>query len=165
MESLTGCECPEIAPATAPGSGVFREGISVPQKHCGRSGCHIIVDIGVTYCPRHQAEYDKARAARQNVARRIQVASGAKPSRRWYGLAGWKRRREKQLRLFPLCKICSDRGFVTPASVADHLEPHREDPDKFWRGALQSLCASCHSSVKQREEAAAMRAEGGGAKV
>ena len=43
------------------------------------------------------------------------------------------------------------RGRVTAASVADHVEPHRGDPVKF-EGPLQSLCASCHSSIKQSLE-------------
>lgn len=40
-----------------------------------------------------------------------------------------------------------------PATVADHIEPHRDDYAKFWFGALQSLCAACHDIKKQRQEA------------
>jgi hypothetical protein len=36
--------------------------------------------------------------------------------------------------------------------VADHVVPHRGDPDLFWQGALQSLCATCHSLRKQSQE-------------
>jgi 5-methylcytosine-specific restriction protein A len=53
--------------------------------------------------------------------------------------------------------MCKAAGRVTPATVADHIEPHRGDPDRFWNGKLQSLCDRrpwrCHSSVKQSEEA------------
>lgn len=48
--------------------------------------------------------------------------------------------------------MCVARGRHVAASVADHVEPHREDFRRFWKGELQSLCASCHSSTKQAEE-------------
>ena len=38
------------------------------------------------------------------------------------------------------------------ATVADHVVPHRGDPDLFWHGALQSLCAEHHDQAKQAEE-------------
>lgn len=41
---------------------------------------------------------------------------------------------------------------MTRATVADHVEPHRGDPEKFWNGELQSLCDTCHNSVKQAQE-------------
>lgn len=75
-----------------------------------------------------------------------------RPSRRWYKLAAWARRRAAQLAVEPLCRFCMGKGIVTVATVADHVVPHREDAERFWNGALQSLCASCHSSAKQREE-------------
>lgn len=76
-----------------------------------------------------------------------------KASRRWYGLKAWSDRRRDQLAREPLCKMHLDRnGEHVPATVADHVEPHREDPERFWHGELQSLCATCHSSIKQREE-------------
>jgi 5-methylcytosine-specific restriction endonuclease McrA len=70
---------------------------------------------------------------------------------RGYGYA-WQKRREAQLREFPLCCFCVRKGFVTPATVADHITPHRGDPALF-DGPLQSLCAACHSSDKAKEEA------------
>lgn len=60
----------------------------------------------------------------------------------------WRRRRAEQLAEHPLCAWCMKIGRVTPASVADHIEPHRGDPVKF-AGPLQSLCATCHSAHKQ----------------
>jgi 5-methylcytosine-specific restriction endonuclease McrA len=46
------------------------------------------------------------------------------------------------------------KGQAVRASVADHKVPHRGDAELFWKGELQSLCAHCHSSAKQREEKA-----------
>ncbi len=48
--------------------------------------------------------------------------------------------------------MCQADGLTTVATVADHIEPHRGDPDKFWSGELQSLCASHHNKTKQSIE-------------
>src|SRR5262249_43825920 len=42
--------------------------------------------------------------------------------------------------------MCLGEGRVVAARIADHVEPHHNDPSKFWTGALQSLCAHCHES-------------------
>lgn len=35
----------------------------------------------------------------------------------------------------------------------DHIVPHRGDPQKFFDpDNLQTLCASCHNSIKQKME-------------
>ncbi|MCJ2010440.1 ATP-binding protein [Methylobacterium sp. J-092] len=41
---------------------------------------------------------------------------------------------------------------MTPATVCDHVEPHRGDVERFWAGPFQSVCAHCHNSHKQRQE-------------
>src|SRR6516165_8592458 len=66
----------------------------------------------------------------------------------WYKRANWQRRRAHQLQIEPLCRLCVKEGRLTPATVADHVEPHGGDFNKFRLGALQSLCAHCHSSTK-----------------
>jgi 5-methylcytosine-specific restriction endonuclease McrA len=41
----------------------------------------------------------------------------------------------------------------TSKLVADHKKPHRGNEHLFWDDTnLTTLCASCHSSAKQREE-------------
>lgn len=72
---------------------------------------------------------------------------------RFYGTAFWQRRRKLQLRAHPLCKFCAADGLVTPANHVDHVKPHRGDWNLFALGELQSLCAVCHNSKKQRDEA------------
>ena len=74
-------------------------------------------------------------------------------SKPWYRTARWKQKRLRQLRLEPLCKYCLAAGDVVPATVADHVVPHRWDEELFWHGQLQSLCAMHHSSTKQSQEA------------
>ena len=69
----------------------------------------------------------------------------------WYNTKHWRARRDYQLSIEPLCRLCKDMGLLTTASVADHIIPHRGREDLF-EGELQSLCAACHSSVKQSQE-------------
>lgn len=70
----------------------------------------------------------------------------------WYADRRWRAKRALQLQVEPLCRFCRERGLITPADVADHVEPHRGNRTLFWDGALQSLCHPCHSSTKQRME-------------
>jgi 5-methylcytosine-specific restriction protein A len=64
--------------------------------------------------------------------------------RDFYGLQSRRRRRAHQLRMEPLCAACLKAGKVTPATIADHIEPHGGDYTKFVLGKLQSLCEPCH---------------------
>lgn len=72
--------------------------------------------------------------------------------KRLYDTVRWRKRRDRQLSLDPLCAICLKVGRTTAATVADHIVPHKGDLDLFWNGELQSLCASCHSKHKQAQE-------------
>jgi hypothetical protein len=46
---------------------------------------------------------------------------------KWYSTARWARIRRHQLLEHPLCKYCAERGIVTPATICNHVEPHRGD--------------------------------------
>lgn len=70
----------------------------------------------------------------------------------WYNTSAWRKRRQGQLTSHPLCWMCQQMGYVTPATVADHVVPHRGDRELFWRGELASLCKYHHDSTKQAEE-------------
>lgn len=73
-------------------------------------------------------------------------------TQRGYGYK-WQKARERFLSLNPLCVYCERNNRVTVATVVDHIIPHKGDQVLFWdESKWQSLCASCHSSVKQREE-------------
>lgn len=69
-----------------------------------------------------------------------------------YSTSRWTKRRAYQLRHEPLCRKCQALGILTPASVADHVIPHRGSVSLFWSGELQSLCKQCHDSAKQLQE-------------
>lgn len=72
----------------------------------------------------------------------------------------WRKRRAQQLKAHPLCRIClAVYARPVPATVADHITPHRDDPVLF-AGPLQSLCAHCHNSWKQAQERGAQFMKG-----
>lgn len=85
--------------------------------------------------------------------RQDQRSDDAEKYRRWYKKAAWLKLRKLHLSREPLCKFCLQRDRVTSATVADHINPHRGDWSLFLCAEnLQSLCDSCHSSAKQKEE-------------
>ena len=65
----------------------------------------------------------------------------------------WRSARVRHLKKHPLCEYCKRDGHVIAATVVDHVIPHKGNKGLFWdKSNWQSLCTSCHSSVKQREE-------------
>jgi len=67
-----------------------------------------------------------------------------------YRTKRWRAIRAAQLQSEPLCQgQCKEKGRITAATVCDHIEPHKGNMDKFWRGPFQSLCEHCHNSVKK----------------
>jgi 5-methylcytosine-specific restriction endonuclease McrA len=77
----------------------------------------------------------------------------ATASHRLYSTARWKRLRERQLTIEPLCRFCQEAEVIEVATVADHIVPHGGDEARFYDpDNLQSLCAACHNSTKQRME-------------
>lgn len=75
-----------------------------------------------------------------------------KTAERGYG-ARWQRERLGFLDEHPLCAMCRERGRITPATVVDHIVPHKGDPVLFWdKRNWQSLCAPHHNSDKQALE-------------
>ena len=79
-------------------------------------------------------------------------ATPDKPWRSWYSKPRWSRLARHQLQSNPLCCMCLKEGKVVAASIADHVIPHRGDPQLFWFGALQSMCELHHKSYKQKQE-------------
>jgi 5-methylcytosine-specific restriction enzyme A len=48
--------------------------------------------------------------------------------------------------------MCLARGLVVPATIADHIDPHKGDWNAFLSSPLQSLCFDCHNSRKKADE-------------
>jgi hypothetical protein len=65
-----------------------------------------------------------------------------------YDRVRWKHMRRDQLLRFPICQMCEAQGRLTPATIADHIEPHRGSVNAFYCNALQSLCRQCHGAEK-----------------
>lgn len=99
--------------------------------------------------PRFSPSHQRTAVERKRDADR---ARANVPWRGWYGTARWQAIREAQLSMQPLCVMCLDGEVVEPATVCDHVTPHRGDEALFWSGPFQSLCAHHHNSAKQREE-------------
>jgi 5-methylcytosine-specific restriction protein A len=82
----------------------------------------------------------------------ISWRDGQSSAQRGYGHK-WREAREGYLRLHPLCVMCKAMGRTIIATVVDHKVPHRGDMKVFWDSSnWQPLCATCHSSHKQRLE-------------
>lgn len=65
----------------------------------------------------------------------------------------WEKARARFLHLHPTCSMCAAAGRLTPATVVDHVVPHKGDPAKFWsEDNWQSLCKLHHDSTKRRVE-------------
>jgi len=55
----------------------------------------------------------------------------------------------------PVMSLCDQFERTTPATLVDHVVPHRGDATLFWdEGNWQSMCDSCHSRKTQVEDAA-----------
>lgn len=99
---------------------------------CAYDGCSAITRE--RYCIHHRHEMLK-----QLRAMPIPVGKN-----RIYGRQ-WKERRKAWLSLHPLCVACKDRGVVRPATVVDHITPHKGDGALFHDETnWQSLCKPCH---------------------
>ena len=65
----------------------------------------------------------------------------------------WEKARAAFLGEHPLCKACYQEGRVEPATVVDHIKPHRGDLTLFWStDNWQSLCKRCHDVKTGRGE-------------
>lgn len=102
-----------------------------PPRPCRYPGCPGFCESGQVFCKEHRMwSSDKMRG-------------GA--DARGYN-AEWRRARKAFLQLHPLCVECMKRGTLTPATVVDHIMPHRGDQRLFWdESNWQSLCAPCHN--------------------
>jgi 5-methylcytosine-specific restriction enzyme A len=65
----------------------------------------------------------------------------------------WQRYRLTFLAEHPLCVECRRNGQLFPATVVDHVKPHRGDYELFWDPSNhQGLCRSCHDRKTATED-------------
>ena len=73
--------------------------------------------------------------------------------KRLYDNVRWRKVAKRLLSLYPLCAFCLKMGRDTPATVVDHIVPHKGNRDLFWdESNLQPLCKKCHDSSKKMQE-------------
>ena len=52
---------------------------------------------------------------------------------------------DQYLKQHPLCTACQAEGKIVPATVVDHIIPHRGDRRLFWdQTNWEPLCKECH---------------------
>ena len=107
-----------------------------PKRPCRHPGCPNLCDKGV-YCSQHM------------VFSSDRMRGGA--DARGYN-AEWRRARKAFLKEHPLCAECMLKGRLAPATVVDHIIPHRGDKRLFWdEHNWQALCKNCHDQKTGHE--------------
>jgi 5-methylcytosine-specific restriction protein A len=77
----------------------------------------------------------------------------------------WRKARLGFLAKHPLCCKCEEQGLIVPATVVDHIDPHRGDKAKFWdRNNWQPMCKP-HHDAKTAQEDSAFASPGAGPKL
>jgi shikimate kinase/5-methylcytosine-specific restriction endonuclease McrA len=65
----------------------------------------------------------------------------------------WRKARNRYIAEHPMCVMCQAQGKLTPATVVDHITPHKGNDTLFWDVAnWQSLCKRHHDRDKRRIE-------------
>ncbi len=73
---------------------------------------------------------------------------------RGYG-ARWRRESKEHLAANPWCVPCQRVGHRTPATMVDHVKPHKGDVQLFWdKSNWQSSCLPCNSRKAAKFEGA-----------
>jgi 5-methylcytosine-specific restriction protein A len=76
----------------------------------------------------------------------------ASSAQRGYG-SRWQKARAGYLRSHPLCVMCQAHGRINPATVVDHVTPHKGNTELFWNADnWAALCKPCHDSKTARED-------------
>lgn len=107
-----------------------------PNIPCQHPGCPELVPYGQKYCEEHKGLHKEARPA----------AARGYDSR-------WQKAREMYLARHPLCARCLKEGRYVPATVVDHIVPHRGDQTLFWdESNWQALCKKCHDTKTMTDD-------------
>lgn len=104
------------------------------KKPCSHPNCPELVNPGEVYCKKH-----KTLSYREDRQKRGTASS------RGYNYR-WQVASRLYLKKNPLCVMCGKEGKVTPATVVDHIIPHRGDYSLFWdESNWQALCTYHHN--------------------
>lgn len=98
--------------------------------HPCQPGCPNLVPRGRARCPDHERQREQRRGTAHE---------------RGYD-AQWRKYRERYLAEHPLCVPHQANGEVVPATVVDHIIPHKGDPKLLWDpNNHRASCAPCHN--------------------
>ena len=112
-----------------------------PSRFCSVPSCPNKAVAGSTRCAAHAIPINRDHDSRRGNA-----------NERGY-TKRWSRVRTAYLHDHPLCETCKAAGILTPATVVDHIVPHRGDHALFWdRENWQSLCRKCHNVKTATED-------------
>ncbi|GEO27037.1 hypothetical protein AAC03nite_28220 [Alicyclobacillus acidoterrestris] len=116
---------------------------SKPMKPCSKPGCAALTRE--RYCDDHKQDAWKYDTERKSSAQR------GYDSR-------WRKARLAYLKKHPLCVECEREGRLTPATVVDHIVPHKGDKALFWDSAnWQPMCKPHHDAKTAREDMGAWK--------
>lgn len=111
------------------------------RKPCAAPMCGELVSYGEVRCPKHK-----------KVQNRLKERDRLTAHQRGYD-SKWRKAREGFLAKHPLCVRCQANDVIEPATVVDHITPHRGDRSVFWDNQnWQPLCKSCHDRKTATED-------------
>ena len=106
-----------------------------PKKPCKHQGCPRVTNN--QYCDQHA---------------KLHINDRANSYERGYN-SRWQKASKRFLLKKPFCVGCEGKGKLTPATVVDHIKPHRGDKILFWdESNWQPLCKSCHDTKTMTED-------------
>ena len=110
-----------------------------PKKPCKFPGCPELTEGN--YCEAHQKEMG-SESKRRDI-----------PYKHLYKTKYWQQLRQQVLNKQPLCVECLKAKRITPATVVDHIKPHKGNEKLFYNlKNLQSMCKSCHDRKTTKED-------------
>ncbi|NDI33612.1 HNH endonuclease [Chengkuizengella sediminis] len=114
---------------------------SKPKKPCNQPSCSKLTREA--YCDEHKKD------SNQYYDKYIRE----KKSKAFYQSKEWKIVRQQALtRNHHLCQYCLKQRQITPADMADHITPIKDDWSlRLVLSNLQSLCNSCHNKKTAEE--------------
>lgn len=63
----------------------------------------------------------------------------------------WRKMRVHVLADQPICELCEELGYVSPAMEVHHIHPISQRPDlRLERSNLMALCIPCHRNEDER---------------
>lgn len=86
-----------------------------------------------TYCEQHEKAPENIRKYHKPDYKKL------------YHSTLWRKNRVIFLKRNPLCVLCEQQGRLKPATIVDHIKPHKGNYELFIKQSnWQALCKICH---------------------